>query len=113
MLKFFYNLGVVILYCLLTYAALSAHVDFACGFSLVCDVGDMEQFFYQLTGSILVFLNLWFLFFYINVDFFRDDAVHGTYLIKPAVISTMLAALTFAGAIYIVSLIGFMGLIPM
>jgi hypothetical protein len=104
--RFMYNLGIAILYVILTFVLAYINVDFVCGFNLVCDADNSEQQAYLLTGQLIMFLNLWMLYFFVNVNFFRDGDISGRQLVWPAITSTLLAAILFVTAIYVMTVVG-------
>jgi len=103
--KFMFNLGISVLYVILTFVVAYTNVDFVCGFNLVCDAENSEQRAYLLTGQLIMFLNLWMLYFFVNVNFFRDGAFSGRQLVWPAITSTLLAAIVFVSAIYVMTIV--------
>jgi len=104
--KFMYNLGITILYVILTFVLAYINVDFVCGFNLVCDADNSEQRAYLLTGQLIMFLNLWMLYFFVNVNFFKDGVVSSHQLVWPAITSMLLTVIVFVSAIYLMTIVG-------
>jgi hypothetical protein len=107
-LKLLCHVGILFGYAIFTYLVLLLHIDFGCLVSYICNTEDPSQWLYIIPGRVLVFLNLWALVFFVNVDFFRDGPRVGRALIWPLITSTIWTSIVFVSAAWIMTIGGFL-----
>jgi len=92
------NLAVIFLYFAIALFVLFTWRDYVCAFAFGCNAEDTEGLVYMVTGQILVFLNLWLMFFFVNVDFFKNKDIDSSRLAVPVITSTLLGSIVFLAA---------------
>ena len=115
MRKFLLNLAVILAFLLLIVLTPLVEDDYIAAFAPTAPFVEPEDRPYAAAGRLLVFLNLWAAFFYVNAGLYRWPSGPDLLLSGPAISSALLAAVVFLSCAYLFFILLWMipGLLPL